>query len=154
MHAVLLRIFGALPRFARARIVRILYPTFTAGTAVILQRPDGRVLLVTQSYSRDWSLPGGLMDKKESPGETAGREVMEELGVLVDLDGEHPIPIRSTQRVHFTFVFHAEVSDAVADAAKSTSVEITGVEWFHPDTLPELFDDTALYLEAFGLTRS
>ena len=151
MHAFLLRVFGLLPRFARTRVVRALYPTFTAGTAVILQRPDGRVLLVTQSYSRDWSLPGGLMGKRELPHETASREVLEEVGVEVDLAAQHPIPIRSTEREHFTFVFHVRVDEAAADAADGQSVEITGSEWFRPDSLPELFDDTGLYLEAFGL---
>lgn len=153
MHHLALRAFGTLPRFVRRRIVRLLYPTFTAGAAVVVEDPDGRVLLVTQSYTDDWSLPGGLMSRTETPDQTATRELFEEVGLDIDLSDRHPLGIRSTHRRHFTFVFHTPLPDTVPAAdVRAHSPEITSTAWFDPHALPDLFDDTALYLEAVGLT--
>ena len=53
---------------------------------------DGRVLLVDPTYKPTWDLPGGAVEKEESPYAACRREVAEELGldrppgrVLVDL---------------------------------------------------------------------
>ena len=48
--------------------------------AQMLVRDDaGRVLLGHPTSTHDWDLPGGVVEVRESPRETAGREVLEEL---------------------------------------------------------------------------
>ena len=41
----------------------------------------GQILLVKQTYSDYWTVPGGSADNLESPHECAAREVLEELGI-------------------------------------------------------------------------
>jgi len=54
------------------------------GARVILIR-DGRVVLVRHWLSKDvWTLPGGGIDKGESPADAAKREVWEEVGYKVN----------------------------------------------------------------------
>ena len=53
------------------------------GTGVVLRDKMGKLLLVKASYRDYWSLPGGVVDKDESPRETGRREVFEELGLEV-----------------------------------------------------------------------
>ena len=43
-----------------------------------------RLLLVKQSYRDEWSIPGGMGEKDESPRETCVREVKEEIGLDID----------------------------------------------------------------------
>lgn len=52
------------------------------GAAVV---DDGRVLLVRQRD--EWLLPGGMLEPDESHTEGAAREVLEETGVPVTIDG-------------------------------------------------------------------
>ena len=42
---------------------------------------DGRVLLVDPTYKPTWDLPGGVVEKEESPHAACRREVAEELGL-------------------------------------------------------------------------
>ena len=55
--------------------------------AVVAIWQGGRVLVVQQSYRRNLSWPGGGIRRGEEPREAARRELREELGLDVDLDG-------------------------------------------------------------------
>ncbi|MGW3952594.1 NUDIX domain-containing protein [Streptomyces sp. NPDC004752] len=54
---------------------------------VLLRDPAGRVLLVNPTYKPDWDLPGGMAESNEPPEETAGRELLEELGLKITVNG-------------------------------------------------------------------
>ncbi|MFY2558715.1 NUDIX hydrolase [Corallococcus terminator] len=45
---------------------------------------EGRVLLLQNSYKQQLSMPGGGMERDESPAEAGARELHEEVGVRVD----------------------------------------------------------------------
>ena len=150
LHAVALRVFGSLPRFVRTRIVRTLYPTFTAGVGICLVRPDGRVCLVRHSYSKGWGMPGGMMDNDEQPPETAVREMREELAVDIEV-GRHATPVRTPRRKHFTFLFRVSVDEALAGRVTPNSPEIVEADWFALDDLPELAEFTDLFLAELDL---
>jgi len=143
-------VFGTLPRGLTNRIIRIWHPTFTVGTGVAISDGAGHVLLVTHSYSRGWSLPGGLLANTEVPAETARREVREELGLDLPIDG-HPIAVRAPRRRHFTFLFTIEIEAVERSAMRGHTPEITDVDWFALDDLPELGEFTHYFLEAVGL---
>lgn len=48
---------------------------------VIFFNEAGEVLIVKPSYKDYWSVPGGVIDKNESPRDAALREVKEEIGL-------------------------------------------------------------------------
>ena len=48
---------------------------------VLFRDEDGRVLLVDPTYKPTWDLPGGAVEKEESPHAACRREVTEELGL-------------------------------------------------------------------------
>ncbi|MEU7028917.1 NUDIX domain-containing protein [Streptomyces sp. NPDC046275] len=52
-----------------------------AGTSVLITDRRGRVLLQRVTYRPTRLLPGGAVDKGESPAQGAARELEEELGV-------------------------------------------------------------------------
>lgn len=58
-------------------------PRVAAG--VLFRDAAGRVLLVKPSYKDGWEIPGGYVEKAESPRAAAVREVQEELGVDLDV---------------------------------------------------------------------
>ena len=50
---------------------------------------DGAILLIRRKFEPNkgrWSLPGGLLEIGEDPEEAAKREVMEELGLAVEVE--------------------------------------------------------------------
>jgi ADP-ribose pyrophosphatase YjhB (NUDIX family) len=150
LHRAALRVFGALPRWAKSRIVRALYPTFTGGAVACLTNPAGQVLLVTHSYSAGWGLPGGLMNRHEDLAATASRELREELGLEVELAGP-AIAVKTPGRSHINVLFRAELDEAAASSVEGRSPEITGAEFFTLGDLPDLAEFTDLFLEALGL---
>ncbi len=149
LHRTALRVFAALPRRARHRVIRLIAPTFTAGALVCITDPDGRVLLASHSYSAGWGLPGGLIGRREDPTATAVRELREELGLDLALDGP-PVPYKAPGRQHFNFLFRVGL-DPVPAAIRGHSPEIVAVGWFALDDLPELAEYTEAFLETLGL---
>jgi 8-oxo-dGTP pyrophosphatase MutT (NUDIX family) len=52
--------------------------------AVVVRDPVGRLLLVRDRESGEWSLPAGAVEPSESPNEAARRELLEETGLECD----------------------------------------------------------------------
>ncbi|GAA1607371.1 hypothetical protein GCM10009828_038460 [Actinoplanes couchii] len=55
------------------------------GAGVLFTGADGRVLLVEPTYKSSWEVPGGAVEADESPRAAARREVLEELGLAVEV---------------------------------------------------------------------
>ena len=49
----------------------------------LLRNERGEVLLCELTYKKDWDLPGGVVDPRESPRECVEREIAEELDIDV-----------------------------------------------------------------------
>ncbi|MDQ1630798.1 MAG: hypothetical protein QOC80_770, partial [Frankiaceae bacterium] len=58
-------------------------PRKRAIAQMLVQDPDGRVLLCNLTYKQDWDLPGGVVEVNESPRLAASREVEEELALTL-----------------------------------------------------------------------
>lgn len=56
-------------------------PRKRMGAGVIILNQNDELLVVKASYRDYWTLPGGVVDKDESPGQAAAREVEEEIGL-------------------------------------------------------------------------
>jgi len=61
-------------------------PRKRAISQLLVRDHDGRVLLCELTYKRDWDLPGGVVEVGESPKVAVGREVEEELGLVLTPD--------------------------------------------------------------------
>lgn len=49
--------------------------------AAVVQRADGRVLLLKRADNGEWSLPSGICEPGEDPSHTICREILEETGL-------------------------------------------------------------------------
>ena len=65
-----------------------------APAAGVLVLEDGKVLLVQrrfEPYRGKWSIPSGFIEYEEDVSVTAGRELLEETGLAVAIDGLHAV---------------------------------------------------------------
>ncbi len=150
LHRLLLRVFRALPTWARRWAVRRLAPSFTVGAICHIERADGDVLLVRQAYRGRWGIPGGLLQRGEAPAVAAVREVFEETGLAIELIGEPAVVVDADPR-RMDLIFRARpVVDAESVQARPCSPEIAEVAWFAADALPELQTETGQALVALA----
>lgn len=145
-----LLLWRRLPRPLRRWIVRVLAPSFTVGAVCLIERDDGRVLLVRQVYRNAWGVPGGLIKRSEDVATCARREVLEEVGLPIELVGEPAVVVDAPpQRVDVAY--RARLVDGVdADTARPRSPEIKEVRWFALDELPQLQHEAVSALAALA----
>lgn len=101
---------------------------------------EGRLLLVRERKSGEWSLPGGWADVGDSPGEVAVRETAEESGYIVKpvkmlavLDRakhDHPPLLWYTYKLF--------IRCALLGGSPTESLETSGAAFFARDALPPL----------------
>lgn len=60
-------------------------PRKRAISQLLVRSEDARVLLCQLTYKTDWDLPGGVVEVGESPQLAVGRELEEELGLVLDV---------------------------------------------------------------------
>lgn len=154
VHLGLLRAYRRLPTWARRRAVRTIAPTFTVGAMCFIERDDGDLLLVRHAYRNRWGVPGGLLDKGEEAGDGARREVLEEVGLAIDLIGEPRVVVDAEpQRVDI--IYRARpAAGADTDAVAPGSPEILEARWFPRSDLPELQHETVAALVALARAES
>ncbi len=143
LHVLVLRLYKRLPTFGRRLIVRTIAPSFTVGSMCVIERDDGDVLLVRHVYRNRWGVPGGLLKRGEDAADAACREVLEEVGLRIELVGEPAVVIDAEpQRVDV--VFRAKPADGVdGDDSAPGSPEILEARWFPAAALPALQHETA-----------
>lgn len=120
-----------------------------AGTSVLITDRRGRVLLQRVTYRPTRLLPGGAVDKGESPAQGAARELEEELGVTATVtrglavDWVSPAGRTTPPAMRFPgellHVFDGGVWDADQIAAiRPRPGEIDGIDFLEPARLPDL----------------
>ncbi len=110
--------------------MRLLLPTFPkrmSSAALILENELGQVIIEKATYKPYWTFPGGLVDPGESPKQTAVREVLEELGLIIQPDTVEFVAIvsrTSDAAETYQFLFRAMVSSGVLDHVVREESEI------------------------------
>ncbi|GAA4698118.1 NUDIX hydrolase [Phytohabitans rumicis] len=156
LRATLYEIFYRLPHSVRRRIVRMIVPKYIVGAVTLVRDSEasdpGRLLLLRQPPGRSWSLPAGLLQRREAPVVGAARELGEESGI--QLDPEELRPAVPNAVVHakgwVDVVFEASVP------ASTTTLTVDGAEvyeaaWYPLDDLPPLTRATARLLAYYGI---
>lgn len=106
--------------------------------AVALFDESRRILLVRQEYGhRLWSLPGGAVERQESPVAAAVRETAEETGLAVEISGLIGI-YAAPERDMLSLLFRGEV---VESGTWQPTSEIAEIGFFAMDQLPEPMSD-------------
>lgn len=153
LHRLALTVFARLPRRMRRLVVRSLTPSFTVGAIAVTERRDGAVLLVRLSYRERWGLPGGLLRRGEAADDGCRREVAEEVGLVVEIDGQPAVVVDGpAQRVDVVFRCHP-VGD-VSETVEPGSPEIVEARWFLPEELPELQFEASGAMAALARQRT
>lgn len=152
LHVLLLRVYRRLPRIGRRLVVRTMAPSFTVGAMCLIERDDGAVLLVRHFYRARWGVPGGLLKRGEDASHAARREVLEEVGLVIEIVGEPAVVVDAEpQRVDIVFRARPQAQADIGEVSPR-SPEIIEARWFPPDKLPELQDETATALVALART--
>ncbi|PJN37944.1 NUDIX hydrolase [Streptomyces sp. CB02959] len=111
-------------------------------TAVVRNR-DGHLLLIHKTDNNLWALPGGGHDIGEAIADTVMREVREETGIEVEVDGiiglytdpQHVMAYDDGEvRQQFSVCFHAHPTGG----SLRTSSESKEVRWVSPADLDDL----------------
>jgi len=116
---------------ARIRQYRNPLPTVD----VIIEMPDGVLLVERKNEPYGWALPGGFVDYGETLEDAARRETLEETGIAVGdlvLLGCYSDPARDPRRHTITTVFIAAGTGTPVAADDAAAVKV-----FPPRSLPE-----------------
>ena len=112
-------------------------PTKRAIAQGVLRSVSGHVLLCELVYKREWDLPGGVVDRHESPAACVVREVREELDLVVTagpLLAVNWLPALHGWGDATVFVFDLGTVDTdVIERAHLQQREIRDVHWTRPE---------------------
>lgn len=120
-----------------------------AGTSVLITDQRGRVLIQHVDYRTTCLLPGGAVDKNESPAQSAARELREELGVTMTVDRGLAVDWVSADSINTPadMRFPGEIlhvydggtwDDEQIASIRLPEGEVESVEFVEPARLPDL----------------
>ena len=140
LNRLLTRLWGKLPLPGRVRagILWLLSPKFTVGVAALIRDDRGRVLLLRHTYrsNKPWGLPGGGLRPGESLEDCLRRELREETGLEIIVDGLLSAAAHYDRKlVDMIFACHLRPDQALADFKESA--EVVEARFFSLDELPQ-----------------
>lgn len=142
--------FRRLPRRVRWRVVRAVAPTFTVGAVLVATDAEGRVLLVRQRHSGRWALPGGLLNRGESPATALSRELAEEVSLAIP-PALLPAPLANVDpRPRRVDLVYRWVSP-LPNPPRAQGPEVLELGWFALSALPDVTGPAAQVIAAAGL---
>lgn len=114
----------------------------------VLYTDNGNVLIVRNSYLKQWSLPGGVIDPGETPRAAAVREVDEEIGVrLTEFDLEFCLVVDCISSVNhrYQFIFQARVDEEVL---QNISLDLDEIAEWEVTTRQAVLDNPDKYFQS------
>lgn len=143
-QAVLARVSGDPDSYTPEGFIAILnagLPTKRVISQGLLRDPSGRILLCELTYKTEWDLPGGVVERGESPSFALVRELKEELGIDVTVEGlvtVNWLPAWRGWDDACVFVFDLGTADAdLIDTMTYQRTEIRGAHWCDLDEVAE-----------------
>ena len=138
MASLAKRLAAVVPSYARLAWWGLVAPRVRGRVPLVVHQgfvfgPEG-VLLCVRAQLRGWELPGGAAEAGESGEAAIAREVLEETGVRVSVEGLVAEYARTGFRPHTARIYRCRPT-ATADAPRP-SVETPWVRWFPLDALP------------------
>lgn len=107
----------------------------TLGVRAVAVDEQGRVMLVRHTYVTGWWLPGGGVDRGETIGDAAARELFEETGLKATRPGRL-LSVHSNERYFRGDHVLVYRFDAFETGELTHRGEIAEIGWFHPSGLP------------------
>jgi ADP-ribose pyrophosphatase YjhB (NUDIX family) len=143
-----------------------------AVSALILDE-QGKILIVKPTYRPDWLLPGGIVEKDESPRQACAREIQEELNFTEPLKRllcveYHSEDTQQTESVQFVFyggvLEESQLASIILPSAelseyrfapREEAIQLLSCKLAKrlPYCLQALKENTTLYLENGDLPR-
>jgi ADP-ribose pyrophosphatase YjhB (NUDIX family) len=116
---------------------------FVPCVTTIVSDADDRVLLVYETDADGWSTPGGSVEVDERPEDAARREVFEETGLTVRIDGivtvlggpEFHAHYKNGDEVAYVATIYRGTVEHESGESRPDGVEVTAAEWFARDQL-------------------
>jgi 8-oxo-dGTP pyrophosphatase MutT (NUDIX family) len=108
---------------------------FTAGAVGVVFNVEGKFLLVEHVFHPEhpWGLPGGWVERRESPHDTLVRELHEETGLIVrDILPVLIERIEYNKHLNIAFICNAQ------NDVQALSAELLDYRWVAIDQLPDL----------------
>ncbi len=102
-------------------------PRHAVGVVGAVKRKDGRYLAIRRTDNGNWQLPGGLLLVHESLEQGVEREVLEETGVHVQVDGLAGV-YKDTVHPIVSLVFRCSVVSGKGHPTK----EARQIDWITP----------------------
>jgi acetyl-CoA carboxylase carboxyl transferase subunit beta len=128
------------------------------GAVVVAQ--DGRVLVIQRARAPgrgDWTLPGGKIERGESPSDAVVREVLEETGVRVRvLERLTVVNLDFVDGETFSYAIHEHLCEPLGSvAATCPGDDAADARWVPPAELEALGVSAAVRsIVSLGLTRA
>jgi len=123
----------------------------TLGAIGIILTPEHQVLMVRTWYRASWGLPGGYFRRGETPAEAVEREIAEETGLAIAAWDGPPLINFQERRRHIDFIFRTTLEGGLDAELSGDPHEITALQWFPLDALPEMQPEAEAALVAAGL---
>jgi 8-oxo-dGTP diphosphatase len=107
---------------------------FSAGVAGVVFNTEGKVLLVEHVFHplAPWGLPGGWVDRRESPAEAIQREMREELALEVAVGAILLCELDFDSHLDLAYLCHAK------GTIGALSSELLDHGWYDCDQMPPL----------------
>lgn len=128
--------------FSRDGFIAILnagLPTKRIISQGLLRDEQGRVLLCELTYKQEWDLPGGVVEVGEAPALGLVRELQEELGITVEVQGlitVNWLPAWRGWDDACIFLFDLGVVDSsITEGMELQATEIKSVRWCDRETV-------------------
>jgi histidine triad (HIT) family protein len=84
-------------------------PPKPCAAGMLLRDGEGRILVVEPTYRDTWGVPGGAVERRESPRDAAKRETLEEIGLEIEPGPLLCVDHRRTEPDSMHFIFDGGV---------------------------------------------
>jgi 8-oxo-dGTP diphosphatase len=128
MRGVALRLFSVLPQEFRDLVYYAASTKLGVSVLAVIPNSVGSILLAHHPYKApvEWSLPGGLLGARETPEAGVVREVVEELGI--DVEVQRCLAARRRAPFRMELFFECRITGG----SPGRSIEVDAMRYFPP----------------------